>query len=152
MARSQDSTLKFDHEGGHVLSDPQGYLKYFWPEEPDSECKFILKFLHDVYATVNELHQRPRILLEVGGGPVVDKLISASRVAQSMIHLDASVDALIEVSKVISGNADAFDWTSRFNFIGSLEHTSGEHVQHRFLSRQFLVGEIDLSIEDSIES
>ena len=33
--------------GAAVLTDARQYLAYYWPPQPDSECRFILRFLHD---------------------------------------------------------------------------------------------------------
>ena len=77
-----------------VLTDAQQYLTHYWPPRPDSECRFILQFLHDVYADpVRRSCAARGTLLEVGGGPVIDKLISASGCVRGIVHLEPSGDA-----------------------------------------------------------
>ena len=81
-----------------VLQDARQYLSYYWPDELDSEDVFILQFLHDVYA-IEEVaqHAAAGSLVEVGGGPVIDKLLSASAHSRRIFHLEPSPSARREV-------------------------------------------------------
>lgn len=101
---------------------------------------------------VGELKVDKVQLAEIGGGPVVDKLISASRVATSIFHLDASADSLLEVQKVCDGSPDGFDWGTRFEFIAALEGSTATDVRARFLKTPLETGLIDLLASEGLES
>ena len=85
---------------------PRKYLEHYWPATHlDDECEFILTFLHEAHAlfaasSSTDGGVRAAAMVEVGGGPVIDKLMSASRHVAEIYHLDPSAAALNRVRVV----------------------------------------------------
>lgn len=99
---------------------PRDYLQRYWPADSmDSEDEFIMRFLHGVYSR----YQPANGLLELGGGPVIDKYISASRFVSHIVHTDFSEQALREVELFRQHHAEAWDWRLRCDFAARLEHS-----------------------------
>ncbi|XP_019622005.1 PREDICTED: nicotinamide N-methyltransferase-like isoform X1 [Branchiostoma belcheri] len=86
--------------------------------------------------TLGQLHQTftgdrdfGRRLLDVGSGPTVYQLISASRVCPEIICSDIHKGALAEIKKWKNGDPNAFDWTDAVKFVCELEGTRWESRQ-----------------------
>lgn len=97
---------------------PRGYLQQYWPPaQLDHEDEFILRFLHEVYSK----YRPTKGLLELGGGPIIDKYISASRFVSHIVHTDFSDKALEEVSLFRLGDPGAWNWQRRCEFVADME-------------------------------
>lgn len=109
-----------------VLIDGRSYLERYWDEAHlDDEDKFVLRFCHEAYCSeefrdIFEDRSRPRVLVEVGGGPVVDKYLTAPAVIDKIYHLEPSDSARAEVHKFKGNLHDAFDWNLRFSYASEL--------------------------------
>lgn len=97
-----------------------------------------MQFLHDVYggSRFDDILGSPtaqatsaedgsaspsrRIHLEVGGGPVIDKYISAAQRVDEILHLEPSETCRDEIRKFVNAAPDAFDWSHRFKFVANL--------------------------------
>jgi hypothetical protein len=105
-----------------VLLNARQYLTHYWPVELDSEDVFALQFLHDVYSLPEVIqHATAGSLVEVGGGPVIDKLMSASACSRRIFHLDPSASARKEIKLWKDASPQAYNWSSRFQQVAALE-------------------------------
>ncbi|XP_078571507.1 nicotinamide N-methyltransferase-like [Branchiostoma floridae x Branchiostoma japonicum] len=73
-------------------------------------------------------------LLDVGTGPTVYQLISASRVFTEIVCSDIHQGALAEVWNWKNGDADAFDLSSAIKYVSGLEGSSWEERQEQLRS------------------
>ena len=105
-----------------VLFDARQYLDYYFPRQLDSEDIFALEFLHKVYSTP-EVAQcaAAGCMVEVGGGPVIDKLISASGWTKCIFHLDPSASAQREIKLWKEASPRSYNWSSQFDYVATLE-------------------------------
>eukprot|EP00940_MAST-03C_sp_MAST-3C-sp2_P001770 g1770.t1 len=135
-----------------VLGNARSYLKKYWPKELDAECCFIVGFLHDVFANsdVRSLLDRKKCveMVDVGGGPVIDKAISASSIPGIRIfHLDPSESAREEINMWLENRKNAYPhWESRFEHVAKLEGgaMTPAAVEARVRSSIVYVGSCDL--------
>ena len=142
-----------------VLLNARQYLNHYWPADLDSEDMFALQFLHDVYSLPEVIqHATAGSLVEVGGGPVIDKLISASACSGRIFHLDPSASARKEIELWKEASPQAYDWSSRFQYVSTLEQKrasggSGRDdscndisalIEARLREALFFIGNIDL--------
>ena len=98
------------------------YLKDFYPSlNPENE--FLLKFYHDFYSSI----PRQKTLLEIGGGPTIFQLISASRKVDEIIFSEYAQSCRDEVTLFIQNEPSAWNWDDYIRFEIGLEK-SGESV------------------------
>jgi len=117
---------------GLARYSPREYLQHYWPATSmDSEDVFILRFLHEEYSR----HRPTKGLLELGGGPVIDKYISASGFVSHIVHTDVSKTALHEVAAFQQRRPDAWDWQLRCDFVAALECAREKGVPAEHLGR-----------------
>ena len=146
---------------------PRAYLEHYWPATHlDDECEFILSFLHEAHALyAPQLPAEGAAMVEVGGGPVIDKLISASAHVGAIYHLDPSAAARAEVEAFVAGAPvgpppGRYDWRRRFEFVAALEGAGGgdadtaaaaaaDAVETRLRGRIAHVGPVDLLAQQS---
>ncbi len=95
---------------------PKYYLNDYFLEE-DNEGKYLLRFYHKVYNSSSGVSR----LLEVGGGPTIYQLISASAVTDQIIFSEYLDDNRKEITKWIKGSRGAFNWDKYFRFVLQLE-------------------------------
>lgn len=153
--------MKVSAAAQKMITNARAYLRKYWPQDLDSECEFIVTFLHDVFAnkdirrdilgarslSVEGTDVLERVdMVDVGGGPVVDKSISASSVPRINIHhLEPSEDARREIHMWLKKDKDAYPhWTSRFQYVAKLEGTTAIHVERRVRGAIRYVGDCNL--------
>src|SRR3989339_189653 len=105
------------------------------------EEEFILRFLHDAYRALGRKKLR---IIEVGGGPTVYQLISASKYAQEIIFTDFLQKNLDEVQAWKQKIPTAFDWRMHMQYVAALEGAGVEKIEQRLRSalRRFLLLDI----------
>ena len=92
------------------------YLKEFYPSlNPENE--FLLKFYHDFYASIP--HQRT--LLEIGGGPTIFQLLSASRKVDEIIFSEYAQSCRDEVNLFLKDDPNSWNWDTYIQFEINLE-------------------------------
>jgi SAM-dependent methyltransferase len=108
-------TESYDH------FDPRAYLaEYYLGLSPEND--FVLRFYHETYAAL----EGGLRLLEVGGGPTVYQLISASGKAREIVFADYLETNLDEVRDWLQRVPTAFDWTPYLERVAALESANGE--------------------------
>ena len=110
---------------------PKYYLNDYFSEE-DNEGRDLLRFYHKAYSGLSGISR----LLEVGGGPTIYQLISASAVANQIIFSEYLDDNRKEITKWIKGRRGAFNWDKYFRFVLQLEgkkcsQNSLREIKHR---------------------
>ncbi|MBX9765314.1 methyltransferase domain-containing protein [Patescibacteria group bacterium] len=97
------------------------------------EERFALRFLHESYATFGRKNVR---VLEIGGGPTVYQLVSASKYAQSIIFTDFLEKNLETVRMWVAGRKSVKDWSERFRYVAGLErNTTPKTIEKRLRSK-----------------
>ncbi len=97
--------------------DPREYLAEYYLGL-SAENDFVLRFYHDTFARLgNGLR-----LLEIGGGPTIYQLISASRRAREIVFTDYLEGNLAEVRGWLGQAPGAFDWTRYLERVARLEN------------------------------
>ncbi|KAI8498239.1 hypothetical protein Bbelb_241830 [Branchiostoma belcheri] len=90
------------------------YLDYFYSNMLGADVDEGLAMpwiFHQLHQTFTGDRDFGRRLLDVGSGPTVYQLISASRVCPEIICSDINKGALAEIKKWKNGDPNAFDWT-----------------------------------------
>ncbi|OCT72553.1 hypothetical protein XELAEV_18035533mg [Xenopus laevis] len=103
--------------------DARKYLEVYYGVDPktqqvDVESKFVLGFLHDVFVSG---HVAGDSLIEIGAGPVIYHIVSASERFNTIYLTDYCEESLHEIDKCLQGKKDAFDWTPYFKYVCKLE-------------------------------
>ncbi|MBI2133876.1 methyltransferase domain-containing protein [Candidatus Woesearchaeota archaeon] len=107
-------------KGIYTKFSAKGYLQEYFMENEydyDDESKFLLQFFHDTYSMMGP---RKR-LLEVGGGPIIYSIISASSAVDEIFFSDYLEENLGEVRKWLQKKDDAFNWDKYFELVLRLE-------------------------------
>jgi hypothetical protein len=101
------------------------YLEFYWPEDKlDVEDMFIMRFLHKTCLLYKTFLQG-KVWLELSGGPVIDKYISASKYVKEIYHTAYTSSSIDEVQNFIKNNSIQYDWSKRFEFVHQLEKEEG---------------------------
>jgi hypothetical protein len=105
--------------------DARKYLEHYWPVDVlDSECQFILTFMHDTYSKHKD-RVMGKTLFEFSGGPIVDKYLSASRYVGKIYHSAHTPQSRAEIERITRRSEDRYDWYKRFEFVEGLEQSGG---------------------------
>ena len=96
--------------------DPREYLTEYYVGL-SRENDFLLTFYDETYASLPDGLR----ILEVGGGPTIYQLISASRRATTIVFADFLDTTLDEVREWIANGPRAFDWTPYLARVAELE-------------------------------
>ncbi|XP_078697820.1 nicotinamide N-methyltransferase-like [Branchiostoma floridae x Branchiostoma belcheri] len=107
--------------------DPKEYLAMSCsPPEGSEDEKYFrnvhLKEIHKIFDS--GVVQPGSRLLDIGTGPTVYQLISASRFCTEIVCAEYAEANRAEVLKWIKGEPDAYDWNSSFQYVASLEGDS----------------------------
>jgi SAM-dependent methyltransferase len=95
---------------------PQEYLAEYYVQLSE-ENAFLLDFYHEIYR-----HMPVGLsVLELGGGPTIYQLLSASRCAREILFTDFLAANRREVERWLKGAAGAFDWSRYIQRVASLE-------------------------------
>ncbi|KAI8515784.1 hypothetical protein Bbelb_065970 [Branchiostoma belcheri] len=108
------------------------YLDYFYSNMLGADVDEGLAMpwiFHQLHQTFTGDRDFGRRLLDVGSGPTVYQLISASRVCPEITCSDIHKGALAEIKKWKNGDQNAFDWTDAVKFVCELEGTRWESRQ-----------------------
>ncbi|KAM4702984.1 nicotinamide N-methyltransferase-like [Rhinophrynus dorsalis] len=103
--------------------DARKYLDIYYAIDPvtqqvDIESRFILSFLHKVFASGLVEGEN---LIEIGSGPVLYHILSACERFNKIYLTDYFEANLQEIEKWLKGDKNAFDWTPYFKFVCDLE-------------------------------
>ena len=120
--------------------NPRRYLSEQY-ETVVREEEFILRFLHDAYQTLGRRRLR---VIEVGGGPTIYQLISASKYAKEIVFTDFLQKNLDEVQAWKQKKLTAFDWRAHVRYVAALEGESVKKIEQRLRAalRRFLLLDI----------
>jgi hypothetical protein len=132
------------------LFHPTVYLDEYYRGLSD-ENKFLLRFYHDAYLRIGPQAS----LLEVGGGPTIYQLISASRCVSRIVFSEFLEANRNEVRNWLARSPLAFDWGEYLQFVAMLEidqtiGTPHEHVECRLRDRIAAVVPCDLSLPNPL--
>ncbi|XP_078578133.1 nicotinamide N-methyltransferase-like [Branchiostoma floridae x Branchiostoma japonicum] len=115
-----------EKKGARSLDDARGYLEeYFVPvmysvpdEGPGSvKCADIF---HDIF---NSGEVKGKRLIDVGCGPVLSQLISASRFFSEIVCAEYSESGRAEIEKWVAEDPGAFDWSGYVQYFCDMEGT-----------------------------
>ncbi|KAI8498194.1 hypothetical protein Bbelb_241380 [Branchiostoma belcheri] len=111
------------------------YLDYFYSDmltkghvDEGLAMPWILQQFHRTFTQDRDFGRR---LLDVGSGPTVYQLISASRVCPEIICSDIHKGALEEIKKWKNSDPNAFDWTDVVKYVSGLECMRWEYRQEQ---------------------
>ncbi|CAH1246318.1 NNMT [Branchiostoma lanceolatum] len=111
----------------HKTFGAKAYLAEFFatPEGDDEEGEFLSKILKELHEIFNSgrLKQGSR-LLDVGTGPTIYQLISASRFCAEIVCAEYTQNNRAEIEKWVKKDPDAHDWSAFFKFVADLEGDS----------------------------
>jgi nicotinamide N-methyltransferase len=130
--------------------NPVDYLEeYYSNDENDPENEFLLGFFHDVYSQL----PKQKNLLEVGGGPVIYPLISASSKVDEIVFSEFTEDNRNAVKKWLKNDATAFDWSRYFMQVASMEGESDhKKVEQRLRDKIKKIVKCDISKSNPLEA
>lgn len=100
---------------------PTAYLEEYYAVL-SAENRFLMKFYHRTYSSIGPVAR----MLEIGGGPTLYQLISASRQAEEIVFSDFLVANRTEVENWLAGAAGVFNWDAYFALAAELETGSAE--------------------------
>lgn len=123
--------------------NPMDYLEEYYmdDDENDPENDFLLGFFHHVYGQM----PRQKKLLEVGGGPVIYPLISASSKVDEIIFSEFIRENRMAVKDWVKKDPCAFNWSRYFQYVAEMECTSPESVEERLRSKLKKIIKCDIS-------
>lgn len=94
----------------------KAYLEeYFSKNGPENRA--LLSFLHNAYKTVPHCNS----LIEIGGGPTIYQLISASEKVDFIIFSDFAQSCREEVRKFLQKDKNTFNWNPFIKYVLQLE-------------------------------
>ncbi|MDP2586158.1 MAG: methyltransferase domain-containing protein [Candidatus Komeilibacteria bacterium] len=94
------------------------YLKEYYPKFEKLDRDY-LDFMHGFYKRLNLKSAR---MLEIGGGPTIDQLISASGKVKKIIFSEYLPDNLREVRGFVKNTPNGFNWDKHFAYVAKLEN------------------------------
>ncbi|XP_066284649.1 nicotinamide N-methyltransferase-like [Branchiostoma lanceolatum] len=112
----------------HKTFDTKAYLTAYFatPEGADEEGEFDTLCLKEFHEIFNSGRLKPGSrLLDVGSGPTIYQLISASRFCTEIVCAEYTQNNRAEIEKWIKEDPDMHDWSPFFKFIADLEEDSG---------------------------
>ncbi|CAH1239176.1 INMT [Branchiostoma lanceolatum] len=134
-----EARMSFEDQGKDQPFDDhfsvQEYLDYFYSdvmtkydEDEGVSMPWILDQFHRTFAGERDFGNR---LLDVGSGPTVYQLISASRVCSEIVCSDIHQGALAEIKRWKNGGENVFDWSTAVKYVSELEGTGWESRQEQ---------------------
>ena len=131
----EDSTIEQLYQ--HHFS-PQVYVSEFY-SEIDLEEEFFLSNIHEFFESVPSfLCTMPRIVVEIGSGPIISGLVSASRWADLLVYSDLLPSNCNHILSSLSSPGPAIKTIAR------LEDSAPHLVLTRLLAKPVLVTESNL--------
>ncbi|MCB1165140.1 MAG: hypothetical protein KDK37_10695 [Leptospiraceae bacterium] len=110
----------------------QSYLSEYY-RDIGEENQFILNFLHETYRSFE-----PQVIFDIGGGPTIYQVISASRHAHQIYFFEYLPANRQAVQDWIDQKSDSFDWSPYFLAVAEREGSSPQEVEARM--RKAVVG------------
>lgn len=110
----------------------QYYKEYFCEKECIPVVEFFIRNLHEIFQLDVVKGLPGRRFLDLGSGPVIIYLISASRWAKEIYPSEFSTQNLLELRKWHRGDDDALDFTEFFTYVNTLEgHKDNKILEKR---------------------
>ena len=108
--------------------DPHAYIaEYYSGMGPENQ--FLLKFYHDVFNNLPE----GLTMLEVGGGPTVYQLFSASRRSTEIVFTDYLPSNLKEVANWMANDPQALSWQEFSKVVAGFEANDNDELKRKAL-------------------
>ncbi|MCB0322370.1 MAG: hypothetical protein KDD69_02320 [Bdellovibrionales bacterium] len=95
---------------------PSEYIEEYY-SHVGAENEFLLRFYHDVFSEL----PKNLTMLEVGGGPTVYQLFSASRAASEIVFTDYLESNLETVAQWVAGLEESVSWRPFASTVAKLE-------------------------------
>ena len=126
---------------------PQEYLAEYYAQLSE-ENAFLLDFYHETYQHL----PAGLSVLELGGGPTIYQLLSASRRAREIFFTDFLAANRREVERWLAGAAGVFDWSQYLQRVASLERDlDAAALAARVRGCISAVAPCDLTLENPLE-
>ncbi|KAJ8256670.1 hypothetical protein COCON_G00188220 [Conger conger] len=127
--------------------DSRAYLKFFEVEPSMHGClPFILRHLNNTFSSGN---LKGKKLIDLGSGPTVHIIISASKYFEEIVASDLTSGSRKEIEKWLKKEEDCFNWRPFIEFVCEMEgrSRSPEEVEQRL--RQIVqVLKCDVTLEN----
>ncbi|KAJ8368553.1 hypothetical protein SKAU_G00085810 [Synaphobranchus kaupii] len=109
--------------------DNREYLRSFY-RAPDDVSSFMLRHLNETFSSGNIKGSR---LIDIGSGPTIHGLISASKYFEEIMVSDFTDSNRREIEKWLNKEEGRFDWSPTIQFVCELESRSrsSEEVEQR---------------------
>ncbi|XP_035670749.1 nicotinamide N-methyltransferase-like isoform X2 [Branchiostoma floridae] len=111
----------------HKTFGAKAYLALYYatPEGTDEEGELLTPYLKEFHEIFNSGRLKPGSrLLDVGSGPTIHQLISASRFCTEIVCAEYTENNRAEIEKWVKKDPDMHDWTPFFKFVADLEGDS----------------------------
>ncbi|HUW21482.1 MAG TPA: guanitoxin biosynthesis pre-guanitoxin forming N-methyltransferase GntF [Candidatus Bathyarchaeia archaeon] len=119
------------------------YLKEYYAEI-GSENQALLEFIHKAYKKIGG----PKRVLEIGGGPTIYHLLSASNYGNKIVFTDFLDRNLVEVKKWLENQPVAYDWDKFLNYVLKLEGKSQTRINRKHLKLRVINSILKLNFCD----
>jgi SAM-dependent methyltransferase len=127
--------------------DPQEYLEEYYAQLSE-ENAFLLDFYHETYGRL----PAGLSVLELGGGPTIYQLLSASRCAREIVFTDFLEVNRREIQRWLEGAPGVFDWSQYIQRVAGLEKDLDvDALAARLRARIQRVGPCDLTRENPLD-
>ncbi|XP_019622295.1 PREDICTED: indolethylamine N-methyltransferase-like [Branchiostoma belcheri] len=134
------------------LDDARGYLEEYFvplmgeiPDEGQGGLKAI-DILHDVF---NSGEVKGKRLIDVGSGPTIYQIISASRVFPEIVCAEYSESGRAEIQKWVAEDPGAFDWSEYVQYFCDFEGTRDIWAERQKQLRQAITAVVPCDVHKS---
>lgn len=110
--------------------DTDAYLAQYY-DSICSENDFLLRFYHRAFAAPCDGGR----MLELGGGPTLYQLISASRVVDEIVFAEYEADNRARIRQWLDAAATAYDWEPYFARVAAWEGSTARALEQRLRNR-----------------
>ena len=149
MARQEDRTVSHLYESQF---NPESYISQYY-SAVDEEEQFFLSQLHHFFLELKEEEEsRPRVVLEIGSGPLTTGLVSASARADLLIYSDLLELNLTQISSSLRGQSAPESDQASLEFIASLENSSVGRLWQRLVQSPTVLLRSDILSEPVLSS
>ncbi|XP_035664686.1 nicotinamide N-methyltransferase-like [Branchiostoma floridae] len=130
--------MSSEQEEYEYFKNAREYLDYFYSDLTGAKCpdegEWMPWSMEQFHRTFSQDKGYGGRLLDVGSGPTVYQLVSASRVFPEIVCSDFHKGALAEIKKWKESDTCAFDWSPFFQHVAGLEGSSWESRQDQLRS------------------
>lgn len=120
------------------------YLEEYYSSLEKSE-KRLLNFYDFAYKKA-----KGRTLLEIGGGPTLYQLISASKVVKEIYFTDYLAENLSELAQFKKKQPGAFNWNRFFAYVAKLEKGDKQALEDRLRKKLKKILKLDLNSDSPL--